>query len=1244
MKKQTNKLTDAAILRQKAEEQLKLRTDARPCVSKNETDLLKLIHELEVHQIELEMQNEELVIAKEKAELAEEKYTELYDFAPSGYLSLSKDGKIAELNFVAAKMLGKERSLLQNSVFGFFVSAETKPAFNHFLAEVFRSKTKAACEVTLTVDGRLPMHVILSGICHENGQHCKLTAIDITERKQAEEVKMIDEEKIRFQSELLRNAPMIAAFHDKDLNMVWANIAYEKAVGSSLKDIAGKKCYSVWNLSGPCQGCPVLTAIATGKSSAAELTPQNQKHWPESQGYWLSKASPVRDKEGNIIGAIETAIDITELKQVEEALRKSLNDYQNLVENTPDIIYSMNSEGQFTFVSNNVSRYGFTPEEMIGHHIQEYIHPDYIAKVLDDFSKSFELEVSPRSVFRLVSNENANLWLEDTSRKLIENDQVIGFTGIIRDITERKQAEKEIEKQKEFLRKVIDTIPAFVCVKKIDGSYELANKALCDAYGTTPERLEGHKDSDFSPQDEEVEAFLQDDLHVINTKKILHIPEEVITYADGSIHWLSTIKSPIIEQDGSCKKLLAIAMDITERKETENTKQVLFQIANEILHNFKLDDFIKAVEQQLSKLVDTTNFYIALYDAETGMLSAPFEKDENDQIDTWQSKGSATGLVIEKKQSVLLKKQDVLGLIESSEIEQTGSICESWLGVPLFKGTDVSGVIVVQSYDNPEAFDSNTVALFEYVSNQISMALERTKIFEDLLHAKNKAEESERELNLLFENIPQGFAVHEMIYDKDNKPVDYRFLKINKEFEKLTGINSNDIINKTVKEVLPNTEQIWIDNYGKVAQAGIPLHFDSYSQEFNKYYDVTAYSPKQDCFAVVFSDVTKNKEYEQNLKKALEKAEESDRLKSAFLANMSHEIRTPMNGILGFAELLQNMDLTGDERQKYISIINKSGQRMLNIINDIVDISRIEAGLVELNMRESNINEIIEYVYTFFKPEAETKSIKLSYKTLLPANKATIITDCEKVYAVLTNLVKNAIKYTEKGEIELGYAHNDDFFEFYVKDTGIGIPKERQEAIFERFIQADIEDKMARQGAGLGLGISKAYVEMLGGKIWLDSEEGIGSTFYFTLPCDNEPKKENIANPPAPSVRKDDIRKLKTLIVEDDLVSEMLFDKTVKIFSKETLKARTGAEAVEACKKNPDIDLVLMDIRMPGMNGYEATKQIREFNKEVIIIAQTAYGQSGDREKAINAGCDDYIAKPIDRDKLLALIQKYFGE
>lgn len=256
-------------------------------------------------------------------------------------------------------------------------------------------------------------------------------------------------------------------------------------------------------------------------------------------------------------------------------------------------------------------------------------------------------------------------------------------------------------------------------------------------------------------------------------------------------------------------------------------------------------------------------------------------------------------------------------------------------------------------------------------------------------------------------------------------------------------------------------------------------------------------------FLAIKKDITHDKKLSEELIKAKVRAEESDKLKTAFLSNMSHEIRTPMNGILGFAELLKEPDLTHEQILEYISIIERSGQRMLNIINDITDIARIESGQMKISVHKSNINELIKEIYRFFDLEAQKKGLNLSYKTALEPEDAIITTDREKLYAILLNLIKNSLKFTFTGGITFGYDKEGDFLVFYVKDTGIGIPKDKQGVIFERFVQADMSNSRLSEGTGLGLSISKAFVEMLGGSIRLESEEGKGSCFWFTIPYMN---------------------------------------------------------------------------------------------------------------------------------------------
>jgi PAS domain S-box-containing protein len=393
-------------------------------------------------------------------------------------------------------------------------------------------------------------------------------------------------------------------------------------------------------------------------------------------------------------------------------------------------------------------------------------------------------------------------------------------------------------------------------------------------------------------------------------------------------------------------------------------------------------------------------------------------------------------------------------------------------------------------------------------------------------------------------------------------------------------------------------------------------------------------------YAQTLVNVKERLEKEQKLISAKEKAEESDRLKSAFLANMSHEIRTPMNGIIGFLDLLKEPDLSEENKADYINIVTQSGHRLLDTINDIIEISKIETGELKVNMSAVNISELMAYFHGFFRQQTDQKGLKYIISNKLPGDVQSFRTDSMKLESIISNLLKNAVKFTSKGSVEFGCYLEESDLTFYVKDTGSGIPADQIDIIFNRFVQADISGTRPHEGSGLGLSIVKAYIEILNGKIWVKSKAGEGSHFFFSIPF-LPSKEENPTNEIVPAVTEEPSTRSTILIAEDDYASYLYMESLLSGKGVTFLHTTNGADTIKVVRENPDISLVLMDIRMPGMTGVEATRQIREFNKSIPIIAQTAYALAGDRELAIEAGCSDYITKPINRIDLQKMVYQY---
>ena len=1111
-----------------------------------ENDLKLLVEELSIYQIELEHQNQELIQSQELLHHSKDRYLDLFDNAPVGYLIVDLNGIIKDINQTACILLESSKQEFIDNKMTKIIHPDFQDIYYLYFRTLINQKHNQTCDIKLRKSNNTYFYARVQGNRQTqltaNDQEFRLAVIDVTIQKEMELKLRIAKEQAE-ESEERYKALHDASFggiviHDKG-NIIECNKGLSEITGYSYSELIGMN--GLLLISEKTRN-DVLNNIQIGYEEPYEAIGlrKNGEEFP------LRLEGRNIPYKGKMVRTVEFR-DVTGQKQAEEALKESGKKYKELstlmrlmADNMPDMLWAKNLNREYIFtnkaICNNLLNAKETSEplgknDMFFASRERNSHPDNpewhtFGEICRD-SDSITLNEMKPMQFDEFGNVKGKFLFLDVHKAPLYDDmgKLIGVVGSARDVTEAKEAEIQLRK----LSQAVKQSPASVVITNTEGTIEYVNPRFTEITGYTFE--DAHRqNANYLKSEEQPEEINKNLWETILKGNTWH-GEFYNKKKNGELFWESASISPITNDEGKITHFVAVKEDITQRKALEqdlkyqsNLQELLMEISSGFI-NIPLQNVDAAIQNSLKKLgifVNADRSYIFEYNWGKEVANNTFE---------WCAEGIC------------------------SEI-------------------------------------SNLQNLPLSLSFEIVEFHKRGEIF--------------------------------FMADVSNLPDDYTMKKFYES-----------------QQVLSFVTVPMMDEGNCIGFVG----FDSVKQ--HRVYTV-AELQLLEIFARMLVNIWLRKDAVARLVIAKEKAEESDRLKSAFLANMSHEIRTPMNGILGFSELLKEPALSGEKQQEYIRIIEKSGARMLNIINDIVDISKIEAGLMKLDIKESNINEQIEHIYMFFRPEVEAKGMKLSFNTPLPAKEATITTDPEKVYAILTNLVKNAIKYSKEGAIELGYKTVETqgiaFLQFYVKDTGIGIPKDRQEAIFERFIQADIADKMARQGAGLGLSISKAYVEMLKGKIWVESEEGTGSTFYFTLPYNALPIKE-IANQEFETSNKtNQARKLNFLVAEDDETSGELISILIRKFANEIINVQNGRDAMKACRDNPAIDLILMDIQMPEMNGYEATRQIRQFNTKVVIIALTAFALTGDKEKAIEAGCNDYISKPVRKDELIGLIQKYFGK
>jgi len=544
-------------------------------------------------------------------------------------------------------------------------------------------------------------------------------------------------------------------------------------------------------------------------------------------------------------------------------------------------------------------------------------------------------------------------------------------------------------------------------------------------------------------------------------------------------------------------------------------------------------------------------------------------------------------------------------------------------------------------------FTEDELKLLLEMSANIAFALEFHEEEEKRTEAENALRESEERFRNLFEHMSDGILLA--------NPTNEQFVMANKSICRMLGYTKEEILAIGVKDIHPATDITRVEEVFQLQLSGkllsgsdIPVKRKDGSVFFADIVSTPITVEGRKLLMGSFRDISERKQSEEELRKAKIKAEQSDRLKSTFLANMSHEIRTPMNAIVGFSSLLTDPEQNAEDRDKFSHIIQSRSDELMHIINDLLEISRIESGNATVVKERVTLNIIMDEMEEVFRQKMKrSKKLNLSliFKKELTDDRSSIFTDSYILKHVFSNLIENAIKYTESGYIQFGYhLPENGFITCFVTDTGLGISPENRYIIFEHFRQADSQNPHKYGGTGLGLSICKGSLALLGGEIWVESELGKGSTFLFRIPF--EPVSPQIQNKefPMDKPKSDNLydwADKQILLVEDEM-SNMEFLKVILGRTKAKLfMAFNGSELKVLYPQLDSIDLVLLDVRLPDASGWDLAREIKTIRPGLPIIAQTAYAMSDDLQKSKQAGCDNYISKPINKEKLLVLISKY---
>lgn len=1196
---------------------------------------------------------EQLLIAKQKAEDSEEKFRLMIKNSNDAFVLINQNGEQIYISDASVRDTGFAIEELKGSIKNVIYPDdldEVLKAFN----EVLLNKEKTV-RVQYRHKHKYKEYIWYEAVAQNFIDNPAINAVVVNVRDisaiketEAELIKAkerAEESEMHFRL-LVENAPE-AIFIQVDSKFAYLNKAAIKLYGAANEEqLIGTK---VTERIHPDFHEMIVNRIKELNEQQLSVNTYEYKHLKIDGTVIEVSESAVPFKFHNEQGALVFVSDITDRKQAEELYKQKTEEINTFFDCALDLLCIANTDGLFIHLNKeweNVLGYGL--DELVNSKFIDFIHPDDLQPSLQAIEQLSNQEKILSFTNRYRCKNGEYKWIEWKSYPIGNK-----IYAAARDITERIQqkqdlikAKEKIEKSEEKFRKAFFTNPEAITITNIEnGTYVSVNNGFIKMFEYSEAETLGHTSKELN-----IWREISERDYFIDTLKKYHIIEDFETkFRTKSGKILDcNVSSVVIELD-NIPHILSITRDISYRKKVENE-----------LRESK-EQLYFAFEGSNDGLWDVNMKTGEAYINSRGCEILGYKPDEMEEVaKIWSDLVHPEDLpltnnylqahienktpVFEVEQRLRMKSGEWKWILSRGKV-----VSRDTNGIPIrMTGThtDISERIAFKG-----ALIQKNIEL-EFSREEIRVANEQLKeIYESLKEtnveleiAKEKAEEKEKHFSAAFYSHPFPLSIVTVPEGK--------IIEVNNVCCNFYGYTREQLLNFTTEEL-----HLWDSdfNFAKALKElatteNLKLLEANINTASNEIRTILLSAEPiiwngEKCYITSTIDITERKLLENELVNAKEKAEESNRLKTAFLQNMSHEIRTPMNAIIGFSELLARNFNNKQKLENFAGIITQRCNDLLIIIDDILDIAKIESGQLPVKIETCNINDLFRELSLFYS-ELQIKQKKQHISlNIHPGNPSGIKmqSDIGKLKQIFINLIGNAFKFTESGSIDVSYRmEQDQFITFFVSDTGIGIPRNKQQIIFERFMQVEQAPNRLFGGTGLGLSIVKGLIGLLNGKIWLESELGKGTIFYFSLPYNPIEKYEEIPQKTNKVSVEISLTRKTILIVEDDLynaeyIIEVLSDTGLKI-----LHAQLGSEAIQiATSQKPD--LVLMDIGLPDISGYEAIRQIKQKMPHLKIIAQTAYAAASDKQKALESGCVDYISKPLKPELLLSLINRHLS-